>query len=143
MRMIWHRAKVRQLISVVGGVKEAAHILGVCERQVYRYQTGEQHLTGPQIVTLESAAMEPVYSACMAALVQTVQASSDDPLVFAAGAAREAAALPALIIAAQADGRISQTERRALLETIAAARSELDSAERALCASPPFAWAAS
>ncbi len=134
MRPAWHRAKARQLISAAGDVKEAAHLIGVCDRQVYRYQNAEQFLTAPQIITLEAAAMEPIYSAGMAGLISVGAPSGGDPMGHAAGAAREAGALPALVHSAMADGRIDRNERRAILDTIAAARADLDAAERALCA---------
>lgn len=135
MRPAWHRAKARQLISAAGDVKEVAHMLGVCDRQAYRYQNYENPLTAPQIITLEAAAMEPIYSAGMASLVTVASPlNGGDPMAYAAGAAREAGALPALVHAAMADGRIDRNERRAILDTIAAARADLDAAERALCA---------
>lgn len=128
-----HKAWARQLIAAVGGVEAAGAVTGTCAATASRWQTGALVMNAAHISALQSAAQTTLYSDALTALVAPMAPASPDPMPHAAHAAREAAALPALVIAAQADGRIDERERRALLDTIGAARAELDAAERALC----------
>lgn len=130
-----HKSWARQLITAVGGVEAAGAITGTCASTASRWQNGALVMSAMHIAALQTAAQTALYSDALSALVAAPNSSnSPDPLPHAADAAREAACLPALVIAAQVDGRIDERERRALIETIAAARAELDRAEHALCA---------
>jgi len=129
-----HKAWARQLICAVGGVEAAGAVTGTCAATASRWQTGALVMNAAHIAALQSAGQTTLYSDALSALVNPLSTNGSDPMPHAAHAAREAAALPALVIAAQSDGRICERERRTLLDTIAAARAELDAAERALCA---------
>ena len=132
-----HKAWARQLIAAVGGVEAAGEVAGVSTGNASRWQTGALVMNAAQMAALQCAGQTSLYSDAVSALVANPSIPAEaDPLPHAAHAAREAAALPALIMEAMADGRIDERERRLLLDTMAAARAELNRAERALCGEP-------
>lgn len=136
MRMTWHAAKARQLISAAGGPKECAELLGLSLGHVYRFQRGECFLTAPQIVALESAAMVPLYSQDMAALIADPSGPDTDPVTAAVSASSNAAQLAETLVRALTDQHISEAERRELRPFIVALRAHLDSIERTVEGDP-------
>lgn len=131
MRMSWHIAKAKQLVSAVGGPKEAADLLGMSYNNLTRYTRGELYFTGPQIVALESAAMVPIYSGDMAGLIAS-PACDGDPVDHALSATTHAAKLAETLVRALTDQVITENERREMRPFIAALRNHLENVERAV-----------
>lgn len=142
MRLAWHAAKARQLVSAVGGVKEAAHILGYeTPDMIYRIQRGEYEFRPSQIVALESAAMVPIYSGDMAGLVGKDDATGC-PVEQATTANVHAARMASAFVRALADGHLNAAEKKELRPIIAALRERLDACERHVEGAPSSILAA-
>lgn len=110
----FHASQARRLVRLIGGVEAAAEIAGVSHQCISNYQNSNVRAFMPAhiITALESEAGSAVYSAAMVNLVAPVPSRS--LLCDALDLGRIAGRLPAEIHEAMEDGRLDETERRAL-----------------------------